>query len=486
MLEMDARLVAGKIISELGHEPTGGQIEAIDLISSFIARADQPKHLHAFMLKGYAGTGKTTLVSALVRVLPLAGMQSVLLAPTGRAAKVLGGYSRKQAFTIHRKIYRASQNSDGKLQMTLAANPHKFTLFIVDEASMIPGPTASADQGIYSHRDILEDLITYIYKSEGCRLLLIGDGAQLPPVGDELSPALNAEYLRNLYHLDIDSYELSEVVRQSLDSGVLANATMLRQFANVEKPTPPFFNLNGFADIKKIDGAEFEDSLNSCYSRFGVENTAIITRSNKRANLFNNEVRARMLFRETELSAGDIIMITKNNYFWLPKGSKAGFIANGDMAEVRRIRNISEMYGFRFAEITIQLLDYPDEGVIEIKLLLDSMNAVSASMPQEEIKKLYDEILLDYTEISPASARVEKVKTSPFYNAVQAKFAYSLTCHKTQGGQWDAVFIDHGYLTDEMIDSSFMKWLYTAVTRTAKELYLVNFKESFFEETQSK
>lgn len=486
MLEMDARLVAGKIISELGHEPTSGQIEAIDLISSFITRINQPNHHPAFMLKGYAGTGKTTLVSALVRVLPLAGMQSVLLAPTGRAAKVLGGYSKKQAFTIHRKIYRASKSSDGKLQMTLAANPHKFTLFIVDEASMIPGPTASADQGIYSHRDILEDLITYIYKSEGCRLLLIGDGAQLPPVGDELSPALNAEYLQNLYHLDIDSYELSEVVRQSLDSGVLANATMLRQFANIEKPAPPFFNLNGFADIKKIDGAEFEDSLNSCYSRFGVENTAIITRSNKRANLFNNEVRARMLFRETELSAGDIIMITKNNYFWLPKGSKAGFIANGDMAEVRRIRNISEMYGFRFAEITIQLLDYPDEGVIEIKLLLDSMNTVSASMPQEEIKKLYDEILLDYTEISPASARVEKVKTSPFYNAVQAKFAYSLTCHKTQGGQWDAVFIDHGYLTDEMIDSSFMKWLYTAVTRTAKELYLVNFKESFFEEAQSK
>jgi exodeoxyribonuclease-5 len=366
--------------------------------------------------------------------------------------------------------------------MTLAANPHKFTLFIVDEASMIPGPTASADQGIYSHRDILEDLITYIYKSEGCRLLLIGDGAQLPPVGDELSPALNAEYLRNLYHLDIDSYELSEVVRQSLDSGVLANATRLRQFADIDKPNPPFFNLTGFSDIKRIDGSDFEDSLNSCYSRFGIENTAIITRSNKRANLFNNEVRARMLFRETELSAGDIIMITKNNYFWLPKGSKAGFIANGDMAEVRRIRNISEMYGFRFAEITIQLLDYPDEGVIEIKLLLDSMNVVSASMPHEEIKKLYDEILLDYTEISPASARVEKVKTSPFYNAVQAKFAYSLTCHKTQGGQWDAVFIDHGYLTDEMIDSSFIKWLYTAVTRTAKELYLVNFNKDFFEE----
>lgn len=482
MLEMDARLIAEKIIAELGHEPTAGQFEAIDMISTFITRPDQPKVQNAFMLKGYAGTGKTTLVSALVRVLPLAGMQSVLLAPTGRAAKVLGGYSRKQAFTIHRKIYRSYPGADGRLSMTLAANPGKFTLFIVDEASMIPGPTSSADQGIYSHRDILEDLISYIYNSEGCRLLLIGDSAQLPPVGDDLSPALNLDYLRSVYHLDVDSYELNEVVRQALESGVLANATGLRKQVNLDKPKMPFFHLKGFSDIRKIDGADFEDALNSCYSRFGVENTAIITRSNKRANLFNNEIRARMLFRETEISAGDIIMITKNNYFWLPKNSTAGFIANGDMAEVRRIQKIGEMYGFRFADIAIQLLDYPDEGVIEIKLLLDSMNATGASMPQEEMRKLYDEIMLDYTEVNPPSARAEKVKINPYYNAVQAKFAYSLTCHKTQGGQWDAIFIDHGYLTDEMIDSSFVRWLYTAVTRSAKELYLVNFKDTFFDE----
>lgn len=482
MLEMDARLIAEKIIAELGHEPTTGQFEAIDMIATFITRPSQPKAQNAFMLKGYAGTGKTTLVSALVRVLPLAGMQSVLLAPTGRAAKVLGGYSRKQAFTIHRKIYRSFAGADGRLSMVLAPNPSKFTLFIVDEASMIPGPTSSADQGIYSHRDILEDLISYVYNSEGCRMLLIGDSAQLPPVGDDLSPALNLEYLRNGYHLDVESYELNEVVRQALESGVLANATGLRKQVNLEKPEMPFFHLAGFRDIRKIDGADFEDALNSCYSRFGVENTAIITRSNKRANLFNNEIRARMLFRETELSAGDIIMITKNNYFWLPKNSTAGFIANGDMAEVRRIQKIGEMYGFRFADIAIQLLDYLDEGVIEIRLLLDSMNAIGASMPQEEMKKLYEEIMLDYTEVNPLSARAEKVKANPYYNAVQAKFAYSLTCHKTQGGQWDAVFIDHGYLTDEMIDSSFVRWLYTAVTRSSKELYLVNFKDTFFDE----
>lgn len=480
MLEMDARIIAGKIIGELGHEPTSGQVEAINLISSFLTSPAKKRENPAFMLKGYAGTGKTTLVSALVRVLPLVGMQSVLLAPTGRAAKVLGGYSRKQAFTIHRKIYRQAMSNDGRFTMALAQNPHKFTLFIVDEASMIPGPSATGEQGIYSHRDILEDLITYIYNSEGCRLLIIGDNAQLPPVGDELSPALNLEYLRASYHLDVTAYELSEVVRQSLDSGILSNATRLRELIDSENPQPPFFDLSGFPDIKSISGADFEDALNSCYSRFGIENTAIVTRSNKRANLFNNEIRARMLFRETELSAGDIIMITKNNYFWLPKGSKAGFIANGDMAEVRRIRHIGEMYGYRFADITIQLLDYPDEGLIEVKLLLDSMNVESAAMPQEEMKKLYEEILLDYTGLTSASAKMEKIKDNQFYNAVQAKFAYALTCHKTQGGQWDAVFIDHGYLTDEMIDSSFIRWLYTAVTRSSAELYLVNFKETFF------
>ena len=481
MLEMDARLVAEQITAELGHVPTTGQLEAIGMISDFITRPNQLHVQNAFMLKGYAGTGKTTLVSALVRVLPLAGLQSVLMAPTGRAAKVLSVYSNKQAFTIHRRIYRSFAAGDGRMSMVLAKNPNKYTLFIVDEASMIPGPTASSDQGIYSHRDILEDLINYVYSSEGCRLLLIGDSAQLPPVGDNLSPALDLDYLRTVYHLEMESFELNEVVRQALESGVLANATKLREQVNFEKPEMPFFDLSNFKDIRRIDGSDFEDALNSCYSRFGVENTAIITRSNKRANLFNNEIRARMLFRETELSAGDIIMVTKNNYFWLPKSSKAGFIANGDMAEVRRIQNIGEMYGFRFADIAVQLLDYPDEGVIEIKLLLDSMNATGAAMPQEEIRKLYDEIMLDYTEVNPPSARAEKVKFNPYYNAVQAKFAYSLTCHKTQGGQWDAVFIDHGYLTDEMIDSSFVRWLYTAVTRSAKELYLVNFKDTFFE-----
>ncbi len=481
MIELNNREIAGKILVELGHEPTAGQQQLTDMLADFVAQPVSPKQRQAFLIKGYAGTGKTTLVSALVRVLPLVGMQSVLLAPTGRAAKVLSGYSRKQALTIHRKIYKAVTRADGRLTMGPGQNPHKYTLFIVDEASMIPGSDSSADQGIYQHRDLLDDLINYVFSSEGCKLLLIGDTAQLPPVGTDQSPALSPEALERSYHLDIRSYELSDVVRQSLDSGILSNATLLRKQSAEDSPVLPFFRLGNFGDIKRIDGAAFEDALNSCYSRFGCENTVIITRSNKRANLFNNEVRARLLFRETELSAGDIIMITRNNYFWLPLGSKAGFIANGDMAEVRRIIKTGEMYGFRFADVSVQLADYPDQEVIEIKLLLDSMVIESPSLPQAEHQKLFDEILLDYTEIKSPQERTKLVKNSPYYNAVQAKFAYALTCHKTQGGQWDAVFIDHGYLTSEMIDAGFVRWLYTALTRASREVYLVNFNDEFFE-----
>lgn len=480
MIEMDSRLMADNILRELGHEPTSGQARVIEMISKFITEPVSVKQRPVFLLKGYAGTGKTTLVSALVRVLPVAGLQSVLLAPTGRAAKVLAGYARKQSNTIHRKIYRAVTGNDGRLIMMPAPNPHKKTLFIVDEASMIQGPGAPGEPGIYSHRDLLEDLVEYVYANEGCRLLLIGDNAQLPPVGVAESPALETGILQKQYHLDVVTYELNEVVRQSLDSGILSNATILREKALQETPETPFFNLRGFTDIRSIDGTEFEDALNSCYSRFGVENTVIITRSNKRANLFNNEVRSRILYRESELSAGDIMMITKNNYFWIPISSKAGFIANGDIVEVRRIQKRWEMYGFHFADLIVQLVDYPDMDVVEIRMLLESINVDKPSMPSEEIVRLRDEIMLDYTDIPSRQARQDKVKSDPYYNAVQAKFAYALTCHKTQGGQWDAVFIDAGYLKAEMIDASFMRWLYTAVTRATKELYLVNFNPSFF------
>lgn len=472
--------MSDKIAEELGHEPTTGQMRTIAMLSDFIVSPHDATRRQAFLLKGYAGTGKTTLVSALVRVLPVAGLQSVLLAPTGRAAKVLAGYSKKQANTIHRKIYRAMTGEDGRLVMMTAPNPHKYTIFIVDESSMIQGPGAAGERGIYSHRDLLEDLVEYVYRNEGCKLLLIGDNAQLPPVGLTDSPAMDVEVLQKNYHLDVATFELNEVVRQSLESGILSNATLLRSKTSEEAPKPPFFNVKGFTDIKSIDGAEFEDAINSCYSRFGMENTVIITRSNKRANLFNSEVRSRLLFRETELSAGDIMMITRNNYFWIPISSKAGFIANGDIIEVRRILRKWEMYGYHFADMVVQLVDYPEMDVIEIRMLLESINVEKPAMPSEEMLKLHDEIMLDYTDLPTRSAKLEKVKNDPYYNAVNAKFAYALTCHKTQGGQWDAVFIDIGYLKGEMIDTSFLRWLYTAVTRAAKELYLVNFNPEFF------
>lgn len=480
MIELNTRQLSEAIIKEIGHEPTHGQLKLVELLSDFISEKSTQSKRSAFLIKGYAGTGKTTLVSALVRVLPVIGLQSVLLAPTGRAAKVLAGYSRKQANTIHRKIYKAFTGEDGRMVMLPSANPHKHTIFIVDEASMVQGPSNSDEQGIYSHRDLLEDLIAYVYANEGCKLLLIGDNAQLPPVGVDSSPALDIEILQKHYHLDIQAYELNEVVRQSLESGILWNATILRGKLANDDPQLPFFNLKSFKDIKAIDGTEFEDALNSCYNRYGVENTVIITRSNKRANLFNSEIRSRILFRETELSAGDIMMITKNNYFWLPISSKAGFIANGDLIEVRRIMNKKEMYGFHFADVTVQLVDYPEMEVVELKLLLESINVTTPSMPFDEMQKLKEEILLDYTELSSRKAKLEKVRNDQFFNAVQAKFAHCLTCHKTQGGQWDAVFIDAGYIKQEMIDSSFVRWLYTAVTRASKELYLVNFNDTFF------
>jgi exodeoxyribonuclease-5 len=480
MIEMNSRQMSEWIQKELGHEPTQGQTEVIGLLSDFLTNINNENHRPAFVLKGYAGTGKTTLVSAMVRVLNLVGMQSVLLAPTGRAAKVLAGYSGKQANTIHRKIYRAVTGDDGRLRMMPAANPHKDTLFIVDEASMIQGADATIEPGIYSHRDLLEDLTDYVYANEGCKLLLIGDTAQLPPVGSEGSPALESEVLQKTYRLNVIFYELNEVVRQSLNSGILYNATLLREQLHYEKPITPFFNLKGFADINAIDGTAFEDALNSCYDRFGIENTIIITRSNKRANLFNREIRSRVLFRETEISAGDIMMVTRNNYFWIPISSKAGFIANGDLIEVRRIVRKWEMYGFHFADLIVQLIDYPEMDVVEVRMLLEAVTIDAPSLPYEEMQKLQEEIMLDYTELPSRKDKLAKVNQDAYYKAIQAKFSYALTCHKTQGGQWDAVFIDAGYIKEEMIDSSFVRWLYTAVTRSTQELYLVNFNDMFF------
>jgi len=458
--------------------PTEGQEQLIQQLSSFILDND-PAGL--FLLKGYAGTGKTTLVSALVNVLPIVKKKSVLLAPTGRAAKVLASYSGKQAHTIHRYIYFITTDQSGKFKMVLKKNKHKDTIFIVDEASMIPDGL-SMQQYAAKARSLLEDLFNFVYSDDGnCKLILIGDSAQLPPVGLDISPALDEDYLKTSFRTNLHPFELKEVVRQSLESGILANATKIRNLLREEKYQPPFFSLKNFKDIKRIDGQELEDALNTAYSNFGPENTIVITRSNKRANIYNQQIRYRILFREEEVSSGDLMMVVKNNYFWLPEKSVAGFIANGDVIEILRITKIEEIYGFQFADVMIRLLDYPDEPDMEVKIILDTLMAESPALSKSENNRLFEEVMKDYEEIPSRRKRLDKLKENPYFNALQVKFSYALTCHKTQGGQWDQVFIDQAYFNENMLNREFLRWLYTATTRASEQLYLINFEESFFE-----
>lgn len=464
------------ILQDFQYPPTDSQKNLIRSLSAFIFRRSE-KGL--FLLKGYAGTGKTTVISSFVRNLNRIGLHTVLLAPTGRAAKVLSSYSGKKAFTIHKKIYFIATGSDGNTRLVLAPNKHKNTIFIVDEASMIPDDSVSPDFGLFSARNVLDDLTSYVYGGENCRLILIGDSAQLPPVGIDESPALSVEYLKGTYHFEIYSCELKEVVRQSLESGILANATEIRQ--NIFANTAGFrIDLNPYSDIRRIGGSELEDILNEAYSRSGSEETVIITRSNKRANLFNQEVRKRILYRDSEISTGDYLMIVKNNYFWIEKESGPGFLANGDIIEIMRIDRYEEMYGFRFANIVIRLTDYPEENDLSVKILIDTLMIDGPSMSASDNRRLFEEVLKDYEDIPSRRGRIEKVRNNPYYNALQVKFAYSLTCHKTQGGQWERVFIDPGFITEEKINREFLRWLYTAFTRATRILYLVNFPDRFF------
>lgn len=439
----------------------------------------QSSEYPVFVMKGYAGTGKTTIVAALVRVLPLLEKKTVLLAPTGRAAKVLSSYSGKRAYTIHKKIYRPKTNSDGNIYLSLMPNLHRDTLFIVDEASMIPDEQVSDDRLFASRRSLLEDLFDYVFANKNNKLLLLGDTAQLPPVGSASSPALDPAYLRSRFKAEVESCELTEVMRQAEESGILVNATLLREKILQAEIRPPFFSLREFKDILQLPPGELEDLLNTCLSR-DPENTVVITRSNKRANLFNNGIRNRILFREDEIAAGDHLMVVKNNYYWLPPESDTGFIANGDIVEVLRIRKTFDMYGFHYAEASIRLLDYPEEKDLEVMLLLDTLQAETPSLSRPDQNRLFNEILLDFAEIPSKRSRIEKTRNHVCYNALQVKFAYALTCHKTQGGQWEHVIVDQGYLTQEMIDLEYLRWLYTAVTRSYGKLYLLNFKEEFF------
>jgi exodeoxyribonuclease-5 len=471
-----------RLISELSREfpytPTAGQDKLMSELAVFLT-ISWKKANALFILKGYAGTGKTTVVKALVNVLPKLNRRSVLLAPTGRAAKVLSGYTGLKAHTIHRKIYLAWTGKEGRIELRLQKSPHRHTLFIVDEASMIQQGLASESQ-LFATRNLLDDLFQYVQSGENCRLLFIGDAAQLPPVGLAHSPALDISFLRNAYHLEIESLELTEVVRQSQESGILMNATRVRSQIAAQELSFPLFDVNPFTDITRINGSELEDLLNHTYAGSGKENNVVICRSNKRANLFNREIRKRILFLDGEISTGDYLMVVKNNYYWLPVDSPAGFIANGDIVELVRIRKTVELYGFRFADVTIRFLDYPDEKEHDVKILLDTLMSESPALTQADNNRLFNTVMEDYAEIPSRRGRVENVKLNPWFNALQVKFAYALTCHKTQGGQWDTVFIDQGYLSDKMLNVEYLRWLYTAVTRAVKKVYLVNFEERFF------
>jgi len=460
--------------------PTGHQREAFLRLAEFLKYTDDRS---CFVLRGFAGTGKTTLISTLVRVLPSLYMRSVLLAPTGRAAKVMGSYSGRKAMTIHRKIYRKKVAVSPDMAFGLAENPHTDTLFIVDEASMI-----SNERFSFNGKSLLEDLVEYVGKGKYCRLMFVGDVAQLPPVGLLQSPALDPGWLANAFGLQVFHHELTEVVRQEKHSGILYNATAIRQQIHQASASDgtvsfPKFRIRGFADIYRMTGERLIEGLHYAYHKFGMENTMVICRSNKHANLYNQHIRNRILFREEELTGGDYIMVVRNNYFWLTSDTdRSGFIANGDMARVRRVRNVHEQHGFRFADCSVEFLDSDEQEPVDCRVLLDTLHADSPSLPQADQQRLFDSIMEDYADIPDKKARLAALKADPYYNALQIKFAMAVTCHKAQGGQWQAVFVDQGYLTDEMLDVEFLRWLYTACTRATHELFLVNFSDSFFPE----
>jgi exodeoxyribonuclease-5 len=457
-------------------ETTPGQGKLIEKLSVFMfSRNDRS----AFILRGYAGTGKTTIVGALVKSLPFIKGKCVLMAPTGRAAKVLSAYAGIQALTIHKKIYMLNSDGGGGGRFTLKENVHANTLFIVDEASMISGLTQPEFMGGSS---LLHDLIEYVFSGVNCRLLLIGDVAQLPPIGLDISPALDPAFLKKEYYLDVDGIELTDVVRQAADSGILQNATHIRDMIKEEQFTFPKFNLKGFKDIVRLTGEELEDALNDSYSKHGPEGTIVVCRSNKRANLFNQQIRARIRWQESEISSGDYMMVVKNNYHWLPEKSSANFIANGDIAEILKVGKITEMHGFRFADVRLRLIDYPGEKDLEVKILLDTIMSESPALTQEQNKRLFQSVYEEHADVEDRRFRMQKVKKDPYFNALQVKFAYAVTCHKAQGGQWENVFVEQGYLTEEMINKEFMRWLYTALTRATEKLYLVNFSKEFFEQ----
>lgn len=463
-----------EILQKFPYSPTEKQNELLDVLTDFIFSDDNRA---LFLLKGYAGTGKTTIISTVVHNLWKIGQKAVLLAPTGRAAKVISGYSNRQAFTIHKKIYFPKKQSSGAVNFVMQPNKHTDTLFIVDEASMISDEKQNAK--LFENGSLLDDLISYVYSGKNCKIIFIGDTAQLPPVKLTMSPALEADKLSFEFNKEVTEIELDEVVRQEEGSGILANATDLRLL--IQNDSIHFqFDLN-YPDIIRLqDGYDIQDAITMAYDGdIGVEDTAIIVRSNKRANQYNQQIRTKIRGQENEISTGDYVMVVKNNYYWLKDSSSAGFIANGDICEVMRINSIKELYGFKFAEVEVRMIDYPDMKPFETVLLLDTLTSESPSLTYEESNRLYETVKEDFAHEKSKYKQFMGVKKNKYFNALQVKFSYAMTCHKSQGGQWKTVFIEQPYLPDGA-SVEYLRWLYTAVTRAQEKLYLIGFKDEYF------
>ena len=486
--------LGGLIRENFEHNPTKEQEKAIFMLSDFLLSRVRDS---VFLLKGYAGTGKTSLLAALVRTMQQLSQRVMLLAPTGRAAKVLSSYAGTPAYTIHRKIYRQKSITDMDIFQN-DVNLQQDTLFIVDEASMIAND--AHDNTVFGSGRLLDDLMHYVYSCEGCRLVLVGDTAQLPPVGEEESPALSKTMLEG-YGMEVTELCLTQVVRQLEESGILWNATMLRSLIqNDEMFEFPKLKGKSFPDIKALPGSELIEALEQSYRNHGTDGTIVVTRSNKRANIYNNGIRTRILDHEEELSSGDLIMVAKNNYYWSPlpqplprgggeettayatppsggDGGGLSFIANGDVAVVRRLRNERSFYGFRFADATIEFPDYGDMEM-DVTVLLDTLQSEAPALTRQQQEALFQGVWEDYPELTNRRDRMKRLRQDPYYNALQIKYAYAVTCHKAQGGQWEHVYIDQGYVTEEMLSPDYFRWLYTAITRATEQVYLVNWPDS--------
>ena len=454
-----------RIRQAFGHVPTAEQEKAMDTFARFMTDRDERS---VMVLRGAAGTGKTSLSAAIVRALLSLQQKLVLLAPTGRAAKVFSLYAGHPAYTIHRRIYRQKSIESA---FDLNYNSAQDTLFMVDEASMIAN-SSNYGESIFAGGQLMDDLMRFVYNDRNCRMMLIGDCAQLPPVGETESPALQSDVLRS-YGLHVYECNLNEVLRQSEESGILWNATEVRRLMYDGMYELPKVHFNGFADIRNVPGDELIEQLASSYSQVGLDDTIVVTRSNKRANIYNQGIRNTVLDREEELCSGDQIMVVKNNYYW----RKEEFIANGDRAEIRRVRHVHEQYGFRFADVTMTFPDY-DDYELTATVLLDTLTSEAPALTREQQEILYNKVLEDYADVPQKPERLKKVKEDKYYNALQVKFAYAATCHKAQGGQWAHVYVDQGYMTDDMLTPEYMHWLYTAFTRATEKLYLVNWPKT--------